>query len=48
VDGEEDKPRYTDKEVEELGKRGLAFKRRNGTYSFPVKDRRDLLNAVRA
>ncbi len=48
VDGEEDTPRYTPSQIEALGKRGLAFKRKNGTYSFPIVDRRDLLNAIKA
>jgi hypothetical protein len=48
VEGQEDTPRYTPKEIEALGKRGLAFKRRNGTYSLPIVDRRDLMNAIKA
>ena len=48
AEGEEDQPRYSPAEVVALGKRGLAFKRKNGTYSFPIVDRRDLLNAIKA
>jgi hypothetical protein len=48
VDGEEDKPRHTDAQVTELGHRGLAFKKKDGTYSYPVKDRRNLLSAIKA
>ena len=48
VEGVEDKPRYTDAQVEALGKEGKAFKKRDGSYSYPVADRRDLLNAIKA
>jgi HK97 family phage prohead protease len=48
VEGQEDQPRYSPAQVVALGKRGLAFKRKNGTYSFPCVDRRDLLNAIKA
>jgi HK97 family phage prohead protease len=47
VEGEEDTPRYTPAEVGALGRRGLAFKKKDGTYGWPVVDRRDLLNAVK-
>ena len=48
VEGEEDEDRYTDDQVEALGKEGKAFKKRDGSYSYPVADRRDLLNAIKA
>ena len=48
VEGEEDEDRYTDDQVEALGKEGKAFPKRDGTYSYPVADRRDLLNAIKA
>jgi hypothetical protein len=34
--------------VTKLGEEGKAFKKRDGTYSYPVADRRDLLNAIKA
>jgi hypothetical protein len=43
LDGVADGPRYSPAEVDALGKRGLAFRRRNGTYAWPCVDRRDLL-----
>jgi hypothetical protein len=46
VDGVEDSPRYSQPEIDALGKRGLAFRRRNGTYAWPCADRRDLLNCL--
>ncbi len=48
VEGEEDTPRYTDAQVTQLGREGKAYKKKDGTYSYPVKDRRDLLNALAA
>jgi hypothetical protein len=48
TDGEEDTPRYTDAEVQKLGEEGKANKRTDGKYNFPVSDRRDLLNAIKA
>jgi hypothetical protein len=48
VEGQEDQPRYTQAQITRLGEQGKAYKRENGTYSFPIADRRDLLNAVKA
>jgi hypothetical protein len=48
VEGEEDSERYSDQQVEALGREGKAFPKRDGTYSYPVADRRDLLNAIKA
>ena len=48
VEGQEDTPRYTDAQVTQLGREGKAYKKKDGTYSYPVKDRRDLLNALAA
>ena len=31
-----------------MGGEGKAFKKRNGTYGWPIADRRDLLNAIKA
>jgi HK97 family phage prohead protease len=48
VEGEEDGPRYTQAEVDALGEKGLALKRKSGPgYHYPIADRRDLLNAIR-
>ena len=41
-------PRYTYAEIQALGKEGLAHKRKDGKYNFPIVDRRDLLDAVLA
>jgi uncharacterized protein len=46
VDGEEDAPRCTEAQIAELGRQGRAFKKRDGTFSWPLADRRDLLNAI--
>jgi HK97 family phage prohead protease len=49
VEGEEDQPRYTQADIDALGEKGLALKRKNGPgYHYPIKDRRDLLNALKA
>ena len=48
VEGAEDKPRYTEAQVTALGKEGRAFRKKDGSYSYPVADRRDLLNAIQA
>ncbi len=49
IEGVEDTPRYSDAEIQKLGEEELALKRRNGPgYHYPIKDRRDLLNAIRA
>jgi hypothetical protein len=47
VDGEEDRPRYTQAQIDSLGHQGRAFKKRDGTFGWPCADRRDVLNAVR-
>ena len=44
---EGDPPHYTDAEVEALGKKGLALKRKNGPgYHYPIQNRRDLAAAA--
>jgi hypothetical protein len=44
-----DPPPYTDKEVEALGRQGLALTKRRGPgYHYPIKNRRDLLAAIAA
>jgi HK97 family phage prohead protease len=51
VDGQDgDTPlgAYTELEVDALGARGEAFRKRDGSYGFVVKNRRDLLNALAA
>jgi HK97 family phage prohead protease len=48
VDGEAEPDRYTDDEVQKLGEEGKAHKRTDGKYNFPIADRRDLLNAIKA
>ncbi len=46
---EGDPPHYTDAEVEALGKKGLALKRKNGPgYHYPIQNRRDLAAAIAA
>jgi HK97 family phage prohead protease len=40
--------RYTDAEVEALGKKGEAFKNPDGHFSFPVANATDLSNAIQA
>jgi hypothetical protein len=34
--------------VEAPGHKGLAFKKKDGSYGWPIVDRRDLLNAIKA
>jgi phage head maturation protease len=42
-------PRYTDKEIQQLGEEGYALKKRSGRgYHYPIKDGRDLSDAVKA
>ena len=44
-----DPPPYSQKEIDELGERGLALKRKNGPgYHYPIQSRRDLLAAIQA
>jgi HK97 family phage prohead protease len=40
--------KYTDKEVEELGKEGKAYKNADGHYSYPIVDQDDLEKAIHA
>jgi HK97 family phage prohead protease len=40
--------KYTDAQVEALGKEGKAFKNPDGHFSFPIDDAADLSNAVQA
>lgn len=40
--------RYSDAEVEALGKKGQAFKNPDGHYSFPIANTSDLSNAIQA
>jgi uncharacterized protein len=40
--------RYSAAEIAALGKSGLAHKRADGRYNFPIVDRRDLLDAILA
>jgi len=40
--------KYTDAQVEALGKEGKAFKNPDGHYSFPIDDADDLENAIQA
>lgn len=48
VEGEEDAPRYSPRQLEALGRRGLAFRKRDGSYGWGCADRRDLLDCVAA
>jgi HK97 family phage prohead protease len=41
-------PRYTDAEIQALGRKGFAHKKKDGTYNFPIMDRHDLVNALHA
>lgn len=40
--------KYTDAQVEALGKEGKAFKNPDGHFSFPIADTADLSNAIQA
>ena len=40
--------KYTDAEIEAMGKKGQAFKNPDGHYSYPIADEEDLDNAIRA
>ena len=44
----ERRAKYTDAEVEAMGKKGQAFKNPDGSYSYPIADAADLDNAIRA
>jgi hypothetical protein len=50
IDGQDDTPlgAYTQLEVDAYGARGMAFKKRDGTFGFVILNRRDLLNALAA
>lgn len=48
ADGAELRAKYTDAQVEALGKEGKAFKNPDGHFSFPVDDAGDLENAIQA
>jgi len=40
--------KYTQDEIDALGKKGQAFKDADGSYSYPIADEDDLKNAIRA
>jgi HK97 family phage prohead protease len=40
--------KYTDAEIEAMGKKGQAFKNPDGHYSYPIADEADLDNAIKA
>lgn len=40
--------KYTSAEIEEMGKKGHAFKNEDGSYSYPIGDEEDLKNAIHA
>lgn len=44
----EERAKYSQDEIDELGAKGEAFKNDDGTYSYPVADEEDLKNAIRA
>lgn len=44
----ETRAKYTDAEVEAMGRQGHAFKNPDGTHSYPVKDAEDLGKAIKA
>lgn len=44
----ETRAKYTDAEIEAMGKKGHAFKNGDGHYSYPIADADDLDNAIRA
>lgn len=48
VEGEEDQPRYTDAQIQNLGEEGKALKKPVGGYDYPIADGRDVSNAVKA
>lgn len=40
--------KYTDAEIEAMGRKGHAFKNPDGTYSYPIADEDDLTAAIKA
>lgn len=40
--------KYTEDEINDLGKKGQAFKNDDGSFSYPVADEEDLKNAIHA
>lgn len=40
--------KYTQDQINDLGKKGHAFKNDDGTYSYPIDDAEDLKSAIRA
>ncbi len=46
TEGHEPGPRYTDAELAKLGAEGKALRKKDGSYGWPIVDRRDLLNAL--
>lgn len=46
--GLECRAKYTEKEIEDLGKEGKAFKNPDGTYSYPIVDKEDVEKAIKA
>lgn len=42
------KAKYTNDQIEAMGKKGQAFKNPDGHYSYPIADEDDLSNAIRA
>lgn len=46
--GAELRAKYTQEQIDELGKKGHAFKADDGTYDYPIEDEEDLTRAVKA
>jgi uncharacterized protein len=44
----ETRAKYSQDEIDALGKKGQAYRNSDGTYSYPVADEEDLKNAIRA
>lgn len=42
------KAKYTQDQIDALGKKGQAFKNPDGDYSYPIADKDDLSNAIKA
>lgn len=47
-EGQEQRAKYTQKQIDALGAKGQAFKNPDGHYSYPIADAEDLSNAIHA
>jgi hypothetical protein len=46
IEGVEDEPRYDRAQINELGRQGKAFRKRDGSFGWPCADRRDLMDCL--